>query len=269
MSKRLNNKHIEDSEINNFSENCLLGRSFLVTGASSGLGQAAAFLIASCGGRVLLGGRDLTRLEQTLSQLDSRAPHVLVPHTLTDADTTADWVMSLTSEHGMLHGVFHSAGAELIRPMRLTKQENIDKTFQSSIFAAFGIARAVSHKNVVHDGASVVLMSSVAGSTGQVGMAAYSAAKASVEGLVRSFAVELATRRIRVNAIAAGAIKTAMHERLTRNSGEVATLGYEKAHLLGFGEPEDVANAVVFLLSEASKWITGTTLFVDGGYVVR
>ena len=87
--------------------------------------------------------------------------------------------------------------------------------------------------------------------------------------VIKELALDLACYGIRVNAIAAGAIKTAMHERLTRNSGEAATLEYEKAHLLGFGEADDVANAAVFLLSDASKWVTGTTLFVDGGYVVR
>jgi NAD(P)-dependent dehydrogenase (short-subunit alcohol dehydrogenase family) len=255
--------------MNQFSDTCLTGRTYLVTGASSGLGQATATLIAACGGKVLLGGRDLERLEQTRAKLDCRSLHVLAPFALKDADSTAHWVKGLATEHGLLNGVFHSAGTELIRPVRLTKQEHLDETFQSSVFAAFGIARAVGQKNVVQDGASVVLMSSVAGSTGQSGMTAYSAAKASIEGLVRALAVELAPRRIRVNAIAAGAIKTAMHERLTRNSGEAATLDYEKAHLLGFGEADDVANAAVFLLSDAAKWVTGTTLFVDGGYVVR
>ncbi|MDC6130107.1 SDR family oxidoreductase, partial [Burkholderia gladioli] len=134
---------------------------------------------------------------------------------------------------------------------------------------AFGIARAAARKGVMEDGASLVLMSSVAASTGQVGMTAYSAAKAGIEGLVRSLACELAPRRIRVNAIAAGAVRTAMHERLTRGSPDEAVAAYESSHLLGFGEPEDVAGAALFLLSGASRWITGTALAVDGGYRVR
>jgi NAD(P)-dependent dehydrogenase (short-subunit alcohol dehydrogenase family) len=157
----------------------------------------------------------------------------------------------------------------MIRPVRLTKQEHLELTFNASLYAAFGIARAISQKNTVLDGSSIVLMSSVASSAGQTGMTAYSAAKAGVEGLARSLAVELAGRRIRVNSIVAGAIKTPMHDRLIRNGGELAALDYEKAHLLGFGEPTDIANAVVFLLSDASKWVTGTAMVTDGGYLVR
>ena len=135
--------------------------------------------------------------------------------------------------------------------------------------AAFGIARAISQKNTMQDGGSAVFMSSVAGSTGQVGMTAYSAAKAGIDGLVRSLSCELAARAIRVNAIAAGAVETAMHARLTKGSGEGATAEYARSHLLGFGAAEDVANAAVFLLSGASRWVTGSVMAVDGGYMVR
>jgi NADP-dependent 3-hydroxy acid dehydrogenase YdfG len=83
-----------------------------------------------------LGGRDLERLEQTRVKLDGRYQHVLAPFVLKDADSTADWVKGLATEHGLLNGVFHSAGTELIRPVRLTKQEHLDETFQSSVFAA-------------------------------------------------------------------------------------------------------------------------------------
>jgi NAD(P)-dependent dehydrogenase (short-subunit alcohol dehydrogenase family) len=119
------------------------------------------------------------------------------------------------------------------------------------------------------DGGACVIMSSAAGLRGQSGMAAYSASKAAVDGLVRSLAVELAPRQIRVNSIAAGAVKTAMHERLMTTLPQVAMEAYEAKHLLGFGNAEDVAAAAVFLLSPASCWITGTTMVVDGGYTVR
>lgn len=251
-----------------FSERCLAGGTYLVTGASSGLGRAAALAIAGAGARVIAGGRDAERLAATLDALPG-SDHVAAAHALDDADVCADWVAQLAELHGSLRGVFHAAGTELIRPARMTRQAQLDETFGASLFAAFGIARAAARKGVMEDGASLVLMSSVAASTGQVGMTAYSAAKAGIEGLVRSLACELAPRRIRVNAIAAGAVRTAMHERLTRGSPDEAVAGYESSHLLGFGEPEDVAGAALFLLSGASRWITGTALAVDGGYRVR
>lgn len=255
--------------MNTFSDTCLANQTFLVTGASSGIGLAAAQLLSACGARLIISGRDISKLESALASLDKRAEHLLEPQALVNADETADWIKSLTQKYGPLNGIFHSAGSELIRPVRLTKQEQLNEIFSTSVFASFGVARAAGQKGVLVDGASVVFMSSVAGSTGQAGMTAYSAAKASVDGMVRSLACELAPRRIRANSIAAGAVKTAMHERLIKNSGDAAMQSYEHAHLLGFGDPTDIANAVVFLLSDASSWMTGTTMFVDGGYVVR
>jgi NAD(P)-dependent dehydrogenase (short-subunit alcohol dehydrogenase family) len=151
----------------------------------------------------------------------------------------------------------------------MIKQAQLNDVLGSSLFAAFGIARAMSAKNALVDGGSIVFMSSVAGSTGQVGMTAYSAAKAGIDGLVRSLACELAVKKIRVNSIAAGAVHTAMHDRLTKGSGDEATLAYSQSHLLGFGQAEDVAQAALYLLSPLSRWVTGTTMVVDGGYMVR
>jgi NAD(P)-dependent dehydrogenase (short-subunit alcohol dehydrogenase family) len=255
--------------MNMFSENCLSGNTYLVTGASSGIGRATAALIAQYGGKVIVSGRDEVRLQSTLSSLAPKAKHSISVQALTDADQTADWIKNLVEIHGPLAGVFHSAGIELIRPARMTKQTHLNDVFGSSLYAAFGIARAISQKNIFVDGGSAVFMSSVAGSTGQIGMTAYSASKAAIDGLVRSLACEMAPRRIRINSIAAGAVKTEMHERLTKGGGSDAQTDYEDSHLLGFGNPDDVANAVIFLLSGASRWITGSTLLVDGGYVVR
>lgn len=251
-----------------FAEDCLAGGTYLVTGASSGIGRATALLIAACGGRVIGAGRDAGRLAE-LQEVLPGTGHVVSAQELRDADTVTDWVKGLVEAHGPLSGVFHGAGVELIKPARMTRQADLDKVLAGSLYAGFGIARAVSQKNTMVDGGSVVLMSSVAGATGQVGMTVYSAAKAGVEGLVRSLSCELAARAIRVNAIAAGAVETAMHARLTRGSGEAATAEYARSHLLGFGAADDVANAAVFLLSGASRWITGSVMAVDGGYMVR
>ncbi len=255
--------------MNLYSKTCLKGGTYLVTGASSGIGQATAVQIALCGGKVIVNGRDEARLQNTLSMLAPVSAHAISAQALINADQTSDWVKGLVDQHGPLTGVFHAAGVELIRPVRLTKQAHLNDVFGSSLYAAFGIARAICQKNMFTDGGAVVFMSSVGGSIGQSGMTAYSAAKAGIDGMVRSLACELASRQIRVNSIAAGAVRTAMHERYSNISGIVATTEFEHGHLLGFGESNDIANAAVFLLSDASRWITGSTLAVDGGYMVR
>lgn len=251
-----------------FRNDALQGMTYLVTGASSGIGRATAILLAECGARVILNGRDGVRLNETFELLKG-SNHLSSPSELNSADQTNDWLKDLLTITGPISGVFHAAGIEMIRPIRMIKQSHLESVMGSSLYAAFGIAKAISGKNALTDEASIVFMSSVAGLTGQTGLSAYSAAKAAIDGMVRSLACELASRKIRVNAIAAGAVRTAMHERLTAGSGVDASHAYASAHLLGFGLPEDVAHAAVYLLSPASRWITGTTLLVDGGYTVR
>lgn len=254
--------------MNLLSSNALEGATYLVTGASSGIGRATAIHLAECGARVVLNGRDERRLQETMSVL-SGSGHMLCPATLQTADQSNDWIKNVLKESGPLSGVFHSAGVELIRPIRMIKQAQLEDVLGSSLFAAFGIAKALSGKDALIDGASLVFMSSVAGTTGQTGMTAYSATKAAIDGMVRSLACELASRQIRVNSIAAGGVQTAMHDRLTKTTSDDSNKAYANSHLLGFGTPDDIAHAAVFLLSRASRWITGTTMFVDGGYRVR
>ena len=116
------------------------------------------------------------------------------------------------------------------------------------------------------DQTSIVFMSSVASITGQKGMSLYSASRAALDGAVRSLACELAGNNIRVNSVISGAVETPMHAKLTGSLPQESIQDYENKHLLGFGQPNDIANAVLFLLSDASKWITGSSLVVDGGY---
>lgn len=249
-----------------FSTNTFEGLNILVTGASSGIGKFAALHLANLGANIIVSGRNAERLNETLSTLPG-AHHKAIATELNDMESAAALVAAAAAEGNGLDGIFHCAGLELVRPMRLVKQNNIDDVFGAAVFGTFGVAKAASRAGVMKPNASIVLMSSVAGSRGRSGMALYSAAKAANDGFIRSLACELAPKGVRVNGVAAGGVETEMHARLTQSMPETAIEDYRSAHLLGFGKPEDVANAVAFLLSGASRWITGTTLVVDGGYL--
>lgn len=251
-----------------FAADCLAGRRYLVTGASSGLGRETAILISQCGGRVALVGRDEERLAATLDALapGDHSSHVFE---MSDAEVVADQVQALSKEGGLLDGVFHSAGTTLVLPAKLIKNRHLDEVFGANVRGAFGIARAAARRNVLADGGALVFMSSVASVCGRPALSAYCAAKAAVDGLVRSLAVEFADRRIRVNSITAGAVETAMHVDFVSSINDAARKDYENFHLLGFGQPADVANAAVYLLSDGGRWITGTAIAVDGGAAAK
>jgi NAD(P)-dependent dehydrogenase (short-subunit alcohol dehydrogenase family) len=251
-----------------YKGNFFNGKFFLITGASSGIGKATVEILANYGARLVLCGRDKSKLEDLLVNISDNN-HILSDNVLNDMDNSDDWLRSITKEHGNLDGIFHCAGIELIRPIRMTRQSHVNQIFSSSIFAALGIGRAVASGGVLKDGGSLVFMSSVASLSGQAGMTVYSAAKSAIDGLTRSLAVELSSKKIRVNSIVSGAVRTPMHDRITRASGEHATEVYDANHLLGFGEAVDVAQAAIFLMSPESKWITGTSLVVDGGYLAK
>lgn len=251
-----------------FAPDLLAGKRMFVTGASSGLGRATAIGLSRLGATVAICGRDEGRLAETATRLDGDR-HLLVPATIADTDGTAELVRDVAKRFGLLDGVFHAAGISLTMPVRLTKQKSVDDTFGPSVFGAFGIARAAGQKNVMAERSSIVLMSSISAERGHNGMMIYSAAKSAVHGLVRSAAVELAGKGVRVNALIAGAVYTEMYAREVERMGPdwIASVGAK--HPLGFGETDDITNAVVFLMSDAGKWITGTTMTVDGGYTAQ
>ena len=251
-----------------FAADALGDRHIVVTGASSGLGQQAAIQISNCGARLALVGRSAERLSETASRC-VWCGHTTHSVDMSDAEVSAEAIQAIAKEHGTLHGIFHSAGTALIQPARVTKNRHLDDVFGAGVRGAFGVARAASKKGILVDGGSVVFMSSVSALRGRQGMSAYSAAKAAVDGMVRVVASELAERRIRVNSIIAGAVETAMHMDFVSTASEELVRNYECLHLLGFGQPEDIGNAAIFLLSDASRWITGTNMVVDGGYTAK
>lgn len=248
-----------------FRDDCFAGRRVFVTGGSSGIGRSAAVAIAHAGGNVIVNGRDEARLAETIAQMPGNG-HAAVAATLNDADATAALVKEAGRAYGPFDAIFHAAGAFAVRSIKITKQAHIDAVFNASVFGAYGIGRAAASKTVLVDGGSLLFMSSVAANRGNPALSAYSGAKAAVVGFARVLALELAPRRIRVNSLIASTITTEMHWRTLENADMTHVDANEARHPLGFGTPEQMNDAVMFLLSDASTWITGAAIPVDGGY---
>lgn len=254
------------SSFNPFS---LENKTILVTGASSGIGRQCAIDSSKMGARVVLLGRNEVRLNETLSQMDG-VGHMVVTFDLTESAQIKKMVSGIVSAVGPIHGVLHCAGISDTLPLKLVKNDLLDKFFRNNVYSAIELTREVcSVKNVSKEGASIVFFSSIMGCVGESGKSLYSMTKGALIAATRSLACEYAKRKIRFNCISPGAILTPINANLPHMADPEKKHVLADKHLLGLGECSDISNACIFLLSDASKWITGQNLIVDGGYTSR
>lgn len=168
-----------------------------------------------------------------------------------------------------LDAFINCAGYEETIPLRQYEKDLIEKIFVINILATIELVRLFSLKKYSNDGASIVLLSSVMGSLGQPGKIGYCSSKSAIGGLVKSSALELAKRKIRVNSISPGIVNTEMTKKLFEKVGESSKENIIEEHPLGIGETEDIIPAILFLISDGARWITGVDLIIDGGYSAK
>jgi NAD(P)-dependent dehydrogenase (short-subunit alcohol dehydrogenase family) len=244
----------------------LEGKRLLMTGASSGIGRATSELCSRLGARLICLGRDQQRLNDTLASLAGEQHSSRVADA-DDAEALPRLVQGIVEESGPLAGIVHSAGIQRVAPLRIAKADDFLAQYRTNALAAAQLLAAVARRGVASpDGCSVVLVGSVMSVRGAAGLASYCSSKAALLGLVRAAAIELASARIRVNAVLPGVVHTEMSRRYLASLADDQVRAIEQSHPLGLGKPEDVAQAIAFLLADASRWITGTSLTVDGGY---
>lgn len=246
----------------------MVGCTFIVTGASSGIGRATSVQLSQLGARVVIVGRNTVRLQTTLKQLEGSG-HRIETLALDDYDTISQWLKGLAKEIGPIDGVVHSAGVQTTRPLRLFKSEVLKDIIDINVGAALALAKGFRQKGVAQKGGSLVFLSSVMGLVGQPGQSVYSASKGALIALTKSLALELASEGLRVNCVAPGLVKTEMSERMLEAMSDEQVAEVKKMHPLGLGCPDDVASAISYLLSNRARWITGSTLTVDGGYTAH
>jgi NAD(P)-dependent dehydrogenase (short-subunit alcohol dehydrogenase family) len=243
----------------------LTGAVILVTGASSGIGRETAILLSSLNARLVVVGRNRERLDQTMAALTGDGHHA-EEFDLSQVAEVPQWVKRIAAEVGPLQGIVHAAGVQQTTPVRFLSPLALDELLRTNLSSAIMLVRGFCQKNCSTSGGSIVFVSSVMGLVGRPGLSGYSASKAALIGLARSLALELAQQRIRVNCVAPAFVETEMLLRLREELPEGELARIEAAHPLGFGTPRDVAHSIAFLLAETGRWITGSTLVVDGGY---
>jgi NAD(P)-dependent dehydrogenase (short-subunit alcohol dehydrogenase family) len=247
------------------------GEAAWVTGASSGIGLELARKLAAEGVKVVLTARREAELTEAvrLIQGDGGAAHAL-PADVTDPQSLRRAARRLTAELGRCDMVAPLAGSEYLMPLDGMNAERWRGMLDIHVIGAMETVRSalpLLRASGAREGqqARVAFLSSVAAVKGWPGQSAYAAAKGAQIAGMRSLAAELAPAGVRVNALAAGVVRTAMQERMFARIPAEKQEEVARAHLLGLGKPEDVADALVFLLSRESRWITGACLAVDGG----
>lgn len=247
----------------------LAGKVILITGASSGIGQGIAISCAQQGAKVLLLGRDDARLQETILYCTNGQEHAVLNLDLQKASWIEDFT-SFVKSQGPIHGFVHAAGVSPTIPFKVLKEQQIQETFQLNVFSAINMIQVLTKVGIKSpDGMSMVMISSVMSEVGEKGKSLYAMTKSALVGMVKSLALEYADKKIRFNAISPSVVNTPLSSNSEYRKNEAAMNQVLEQHPLGLGEVKDVSNAAVFLLSPASRWITGENMIVDGGYLAR
>ncbi len=241
----------------------LVGKTILVTGASSGIGKAIAIECSKLGACLVITGRDERRLHATWELLEGKG-HVEVAGDLTMEEEVEE-LLNLLPE---LDGIVHVAGVGQSIPFPYISKEKLDSMFSVNFFAPVLLSQKMIKKRKLRKGASIVFISSIDGPvTAHIGAAIYSSTKAALTGMAKNMAVDLASKRIRVNCVLPGMVETPL---IHQGSISEEQLDQDKLSypLKRYARPEEVAYAVIYFLSDASSFTTGANLVVDGGFTL-
>lgn len=242
----------------------LSGRKILVTGASSGIGRAAAVYLSRLGASVVVTGRNQERLNATMAMLYGDR-HYAEPCDLTENAELDEFFQHIVQDGIKLNGLVHCAGIPWVRPLKVLDRRQISRIMENNFYPFVELVRQYS-KNKYSCGGSIVALSSILAVSPRGYEAGYIASKAAIDAVIGSFAFELAPRKIRINGIYCGNIMTEMVQRTIdelHNEDKVQKIADQG--LFGMGHPDDIASVIAFLISDMAGFITGRIIYADGG----
>ncbi|MDN3676691.1 SDR family oxidoreductase [Flavobacterium paronense] len=241
----------------------LSGKFILVTGASSGIGKVVALECSKMGANVIITGRNKERLNETFQSLEKNENHLLIVADLSNKENLDSLVLQIPK----LDGIVHCAAMLKKVPFKFLNEKSWAETIETNLYAPAILSQLLFKNNKINLNASIVFISSIASKVASFGNISYMASKGAINSLSRGMALELAPKKIRVNTIEPALIKTNLIGSIFSDED---LENYLKKFPLGrFGEPEEVAYAVIYLLSDATSWITGTIITIDGGVTLR
>ena len=240
----------------------LQNKHILITGASSGIGRATAILFSELGANVILTGRNQENLNETFKTLKPSGSHLKISADLTDINDIKNLVKSLPP----IDGIAHCCGKVLPVPVKFIKESQLQDVFSVNYFSAVNLMSELLFTKKINSNSSVVFISSVSTLHAYFGGAPYISSKAALEGYAKTLALELAPKKIRVNVLQPALVRTAIFDSTINAAMDEEKMNeLVNSYPLGIGEAIDVANALAFFMSDASKWITGSFLKMDGG----
>lgn len=246
---------IEDFQLNN--------KTILVTGASSGIGKQIAISANQMGAHVIITGRNSERLTETYSLLKGQKNSQIIADLMNPEELN-----NLVEQLPELNGVVHCAGIVKPYPIKFINEEKIRETFDVNYNIQLLLMAQIARKKKLAKNASIVFSSSISSSHPHKGGALYSGSKAALESFSKVIVLEMSHLKIRSNCIASAMVKTPMYDYAQAQGTKEQMDEHVNKYPLGVGLPEDVANAAIFLLSNASRWMTGQTITLDGGFLL-
>jgi len=239
----------------------LHGKKILITGATSGIGSNAAIRISEMGGEVVLSGRNADQLKV----ISRQCPGSIIVEADISVQEGRDHLAKTIPE---IDGLVNCVGTVHPFPVRFLDQQKLDQTMNVNFEAPVLMTSAILKAKKVKPESSLVYLSSISSHRPQRGAAMYGASKAAIESFVKVLAQELHLQKIRVNSISPAMVKTPMYDRAEEMVSKEEMDQHVSKYLLGVGYPDDVANAIIFMLSPASRWVTGINLILDGGILL-